>query len=172
MNKLRIKKKLQLSQICRLLPTAKDRELSGYITPTYIYYEDGSNCDCRPDWNKATSFHTHPTNLITVPSESDIYHFLKQTGSQSHLIACFRHAWILHHTQKSRVIGKQIDKINSEKVEKRLRSVDYSFSRYFANILKPYGFREPKTDNITLYITNLRKQIEKLGIEVEIIRTQ
>ena len=172
MNKIHIKKNLQLSQICRLLPTAKNHELCGYITPTHIFYEDGSDCNCRPDWEKAVSFHTHPTSLVTVPSESDIYNFLRQTDSQTHLIACFRHAWMLHHTKKSIAIGKQIHAMDCKEMNRCLRSVNHVVAKYYASVLKQYGFNEPKTSNPTVYITNLRKQIEKLGLEVEIIRTQ
>jgi len=51
-----------------------------------------------------------------------------------------------------------------------MNKFDYRFDTFFKQELSKYGYRTPNAKNPSTFTTNLCKQIEKLGLEVEIIR--
>jgi hypothetical protein len=167
--KLKIRKGLELSQICRLLPVERDHELFGHINDTSIVYERGGNTYCWPDLDKPISFHTHPTKNITTPSDSDIYNVLVRKGNV-HIIRCERFAWILRHTVASRKVGRKLNNTRHGGFSEWLDNDSYRFDAFFQLALLVFGYKTPMAKNLSTFTTNLRKQIEKLGLEVEIIR--
>lgn len=171
MKRIRIKKGLELSQLCRLLPKAKTHEISGYVLENSVVYTDEYVGCSYPDWDRPISFHTHPTQYITIPSEQDVYNFLSHKG-EVHLIGCGKFTWILRHTKKSRKIGDKIANCTYKDMVRWLENVNYKFAQYFLGVLGSYGYRPTKAKSVSMQISNHRKQLEKLGLEVEIIRVQ
>ncbi|MFA5767473.1 MAG: hypothetical protein WC919_06110 [Candidatus Paceibacterota bacterium] len=167
--RLKIRKGLELSQICRLLPVECGHELFGHITNTSVVYEHGGCSYCWPNLDEPISFHTHPTKDVTAPSDRDIYNFLVRKGS-IHIVRCDRFAWILRHTVVSRKVGRKLNSTRYSGFKEWSNSDNYCFDAFFQRALLEFGYRIPKAKDLSTFTTNLRKQIEKLGLEVEIIR--
>jgi len=142
--RLKIRKGLELSQICRLLPVEHDHELFGHITHTSIVYEHGGSTYCWPDLDKPISFHTHPCGYYeTAPSDRDIYNVLVRKGD-AHIIRCDRFAWILRHTAASRKVGRQLNSTRYSGFKEWLGNDNYCFDVFFKRALSGFGYREPK----------------------------
>ena len=145
MLKLRIKRGLRLSQVCRLLPIAKNKELSGYIAAACIYYQQDDAILSFPDWSKPLSFHTHPVGEL--PSEQDIYAFLTSTAT-AHVVVGKEFAWIFRHTKRSREIGNALSEWGRENGLRWMSSHHWHLSSYVNMSLRRYGYRIAKNGNM------------------------
>lgn len=99
-----------LLKTCGCLPYNRDIEVGGYITPTSIYYHEGTSDNVVVPSNKTVVFHTHPVSERgDMPSELDVLNFFFMPWKSSILLTEKR-LIVMSKTAASQVIEKEMDK--------------------------------------------------------------
>jgi hypothetical protein len=171
---IRIKPGLSEEEVYRLLPSAPDFELSGYLSKTRIRYFRGDSHSTGMLMAKPCTYHSHPTrnpHLADIPSLQDLHSFLYYRHVRSVTVGATK-LWVWDKTKATLgTVQKMASwmEANHLRVVTRLMKKDVATwqDKYVQTVLHHLGWVWPDTlDDMDTQWPRMFREIFKIKVRI------